>query len=208
MELVFRIFTLLLFAAFIAHRGYYTRRAAREGAAAENQRHETAAVKLANLLSLPALLGTLAYVFAPGWMAWAALPFPLSVRWAGVGVALAGFALLQWSHAALGRNWSDTPRLLADQRLVTDGPYRWVRHPIYAAFLLILGAPLLLSANAFVGGLWLGLTLIDVSGRIRYEEGMLAAAFPAEYPEYAQRTGSLLPRWGRWDFPRKRNPIS
>jgi protein-S-isoprenylcysteine O-methyltransferase Ste14 len=68
-----------------------------------------------------------------------------------VGVALAGFALLEWSHRSLGAEWSEQPRLTQSQRLVQSGPYRWVRHPIYCSFLLILGSTLLISANALVG---------------------------------------------------------
>jgi len=65
----------------------------------------------------------------------------------GLGMALAGFALLRWSHQALGKNWSDRPRITQGQQLVSEGPYRRIRHPIYTAFLLILGSSLFVSAN-------------------------------------------------------------
>jgi len=146
-------------------------------------------------MSALALGATAVYLIAPRLVAWAALPFPDRLRWAGAILALGGFALLQWSHAALSRNWSDQPRLLADQQLVTDGPYRRMRHPIYTAFLLILSAPLFLSANWLVGLAWLASTGLEVTSRVRYEEALLTQQFGDAYRMYASHTGRLLPRF-------------
>ena len=127
-------------------------------------------------------------------MAWSALPLPAWLRWLGVAIALTGFALLQWSQQSLGKNWSDSPLLLKGQEMIASGPYRWIRHPIYAAFLLILGSPLLISANWFVGGMWIGMTGLDVASRVRAEEAMMVGQFGEQYHAYVQRTGRLLPR--------------
>jgi protein-S-isoprenylcysteine O-methyltransferase Ste14 len=106
---------------------------------------------------------------------------------------LLGFSLLQWAQQALGRNWSDIPRLMKEQSLTTSGPYRWIRHPIYTAFLLIMGATLLISANWFIGGLWLGATALNILSRIRFEEAAMASRFGEQYLAYMQTTGRLLP---------------
>ena len=66
-------------------------------------------------------------------------------------------------------------------QLVTTGPCRWLRHPIYSAFLLILSAPLLLSANWLVGGLWLGMTCLDVAARIHTQEALLLQRYSELY---------------------------
>ncbi len=93
----------------------------------------------------------------------------------------------------LGRQWSYTARLVEDHRLVTEGPYRLVRHPIYTA---MLGK--LLAAN-FAFGHWIGLPVagaIFVIGtmiRIRSEERLLREAFGAEYEAYAKRVPALVP---------------
>lgn len=152
------------------------------------------ATQIANLLALPALLSTVIYVIAPARMSWSALRIPTWLRWLGVGVALSGFALLQWSQETLGKNWSDAPRLVEGQEMIASGPYRWIRHPIYAAFLLILGSLLLISANWFVGGMWIGMTGLDVASRIRTEEAMMAGQFEERYRAYMRRTGQLVPR--------------
>jgi protein-S-isoprenylcysteine O-methyltransferase Ste14 len=78
--------------------------------------------------------------------------------------------------------------------LVQSGPYHWIRHPIYASFLLILGSTLLISANALVGLAWIGSVGIDAAVRIRYEETRMSARFGEAYVAYAARTGRLFPR--------------
>jgi protein-S-isoprenylcysteine O-methyltransferase Ste14 len=193
-DLAYRITLLLILGAFVAHRGYYTRKYSRPEADAVRSREKSTAQTVAGGLSALALLATAIYLIAPALVDWAALPFPGWLRWLGVGVALSGFALLQWAHHALSRNWSDRPRLLSGQALVTTGPYRWVRHPIYTAFLIILSAPLLLTANWLVGLLWIGSTALEVVSRVRYEEALLADAFGDDYNRYAAHTGRLLPR--------------
>lgn len=196
-ELTFRIILLVLFVGFIAHRGYSTRKLGRPAEDTVKAREEKSTPFLANVLSLPAFLGTIIYILYPKWMAWAALPLPAGLRWAGVGLALVGFLVLQWAHQALGRNWSDTPRLLKEQSLVTHGPYRWVRHPIYTAFLLIMSATLFISANWFIGLLWITMTFLEVRSRIMSEEGMMLEQFGDAYRAYRQGTGHLLPRLNR-----------
>jgi len=193
-ESAFRVVQGFIFLAFVLHRAYYNRKyPASEGETLEEQRRSTSGW-IANLLALPALLGLLLYLVNPAWISWAALPLPDWSRWLGVLVALAGFALLQWSHHALGRNWSDQPRIMQSQTLTTSGPYRWIRHPIYTSFLSILGSSLLVSANWFIGSLWLALTAIDVRDRMRFEETRLHARFGRTYESYKQSTGGLLPR--------------
>lgn len=193
-ELVFRFLLLLLLAVFVLHRGYYTRKFGQPEAKTIRAREKSPVQRAANWLNVLALLSTAVYLVAPQALAWAALPFPEWLRWVGVGVAVLGFALLQWAHVALSRNWSDRPRLLNDQQLVTTGPYRWVRHPIYTAFLLILSAPFLLSANWVIGLLWIASTALEVAARVRYEEALLAAHFGDNYRDYMAHTGRLLPR--------------
>ena len=193
-EFQFRLALVCLLLAFVAHRGYYTSRARRADAAVVEQPAPGRLSRIAGLLTVPALLSTLAYILNPTWMAWSALPLPIWLRWLGVGLALVGFVLLHWSQLSLGKNWSDHPRLLAGQEMVVHGPYRWIRHPIYAAFLLILESTLLITANWFIGLSWILMTGLDVAERIRTEEAMLQNQFGEPYQVYMQSTGRLFPR--------------
>jgi len=146
-ELSFRLLVAAVLAAFVGHRAYYTRRLQRGRAADHRRAQDAPESRLSVLAGLIAFASTLMYLLRPDWIQWARFQLPAWLRGIGLIVALGGFTLLQWSQAALGSNWSDEPRLLAGQGMVAHGAYQWIRHPIYAAFLLILGSPMLLSAN-------------------------------------------------------------
>lgn len=122
-----------------------------------------------------------------------ALTGPLLARQpAWLAVELAGAALALWTLWTwrLGR-FNVFPDVLAGARLVTSGPYRYIRHPMYAA--LLLGA-LGLVGNAPTPlriGTWLVL-LIDFLFKLNYEEKLLTARFP-EYATYQQVSKRLVP---------------
>jgi protein-S-isoprenylcysteine O-methyltransferase Ste14 len=109
---------------------------------------------------------------------------------------LLAFASISIGLAAvrtLGRQWSYEARVIEGHRLVTEGPYRWVRHPIYTAMFgkllasnFAFGAPwgLLIAGSIFVAG-----TLV----RIRAEEKLMREAFGAAYDEYARRVPAFVP---------------
>lgn len=195
--LIFRVIVAALLTGFMLHRGFYTCKIQHAPGTIVEQPERGRATQIASLLTLLALLSTAIYVIVPDWLSWARLPLPAWVQWLGVGLAFGGFALLQWAQQSLGKNWSDDPKLVAGQALITNGPYRWVRHPIYTAFLLIFGALLLISANWVVGGLWAGAMGLEVASRIGTEEAMLAAQFGEPYRAYVRETGRLLPRMHR-----------
>jgi len=193
-ELVFRSLLLVLILGFMVHRGYYSRkyRPSEENTIMEREASRISGV--ANGLFLIGLAATICYLVVPRWIAWTSLPLPAGLRWVGVGVALLGFGLLQSAQQALGKNWSDTPRLIKEQTLTVEGPYRAIRHPIYSAFFLILGSTLLISANALVGLAWLAATVLDVLARVHFEEGLMLETFGASYREYMAQTGRFFPR--------------
>lgn len=196
METIFRITLPLLIIAFAAHRGYYIRKQGEERETLK-KREEGLASKIAGILGIIGFIATLVYAIKPAWLAWAALSLPLWLRWTGVGIALHGFALLQWAQNSLGKNWSDTPRMINEQSLITSGPYQFIRHPIYTAFLLILGSTLLISANWLIGFAWFGMTILEVTSRISFEENLMLEYFGDRYRSYMKRTGKLLPKFAQ-----------
>lgn len=196
-ETIFRIILPVLLVAFMAHRGYYTRKHAESAQDTVKKREEGLVSQLAGLLGMTGFAAMALYVINPGWLAWSSLALPSWLRWSGIGLALLGFALLQWAQNTIGKNWSDTPRLMKEQALVTDGPYRWVRHPIYTAFLLILGATFFISANWLIGLSWLGMAILEIISRIRFEEALMLEYFGEQYREYMKHTGRFLPKVGQ-----------
>jgi len=135
----------------------------------------------------------LAYVIYPYWMAWFTLPFPSWLRWTGVGLGVVAFVGRVWSQKVLGKEWSPYLHLTEGHRLVTDGPYRWIRHPIYATSFAFRTALILESANLVIA-----LPCIALMGfvlpRVRKEEAMMIERFGDQYRAYMARTGRFLPR--------------
>lgn len=117
------------------------------------------------------------------------------VTWSVLGLMLCLLATLVGAIAlrALGRFYTYEPEILPDQKLVTDGVYHYVRHPIYSALLLwMLGFPLVIrslwgvaAGVLLIGpGLWL---------RIREEESMLLRVFGDDYRAYQAWTRRVIP---------------
>jgi len=192
-ETIFRILLPILIVAFAAHRGYYVKNHSRPADETLKKREEGIASKVAGLLGLLGFISVLAYTINPKWIAFADLALPLWLRWAGVGIALAGFALLQWAQVTLASSWSDTPRMLKEQSLITSGPYRWIRHPIYTAFILILSSTLFISSNWLIGLGWAGMTIFETISRIGFEEALMIEYFSDQYREHMKHTGRFLP---------------
>ncbi len=192
-ETIFRIILPLLITFFAVHRGYYIRKHGEERNTLK-KREQGLTSRLAGLLGMIGFVAVLMYAIHPTWLAWSSLPLPLWLRWGGIGMALLGFALLQWAQNTLGKNWSDTPRMIKEQSLITSGPYQYIRHPIYTAFLLILGSTFFSAANWLIGLAWIGMTALEVASRIGFEENLMLEYFGDQYREYMKRTGRLLPK--------------
>ncbi len=192
-EGTFRIITIALFLA-VATTGFYHRvRAAKSGEKISRREEGLLLMILLRLFGFALWIGLLVYMIHPRWMAWSALSLPPWLRWIGAGLGFAAWPLIYWMFSSLGRNVTDTVVLRKEHRLVTEGPYRWVRHPMYSfSFLLFVGFSLL-TANWFIGlmGL-LALTLLVV--RTPIEEAKLIDEFGDAYRAYRKRTGRFLPR--------------
>ena len=192
-ETIFRIILPAVIVLFAAHRGYYVARHTKPEQDTLKKREEGLASQIAGLLSVIGFVTVIAYAANPNWMAWSNIPLPIWARWTGIGIAVLGFALLQWAQNTLGRNWSDMPRMMKEQSLITSGPYQFVRHPIYTAFIFILGSSLLISANWLIGLAWIGMTVTEVASRIGFEESLMLEYFGDEYRAYMKKTGRLFP---------------
>lgn len=109
----------------------------------------------------------------------------------GAVLFLSGLGLAIWARIHLGRNWGMPMTERIEPELVTSGPYRFVRHPIYSGLLLALVGSTL-ATN------FLGLLIVVIVGAYFYyaatvEERNMIAAFPTAYPAYREHTKKLIP---------------
>lgn len=126
----------------------------------------------------------------PGLARWAGSAALVSVG-LGLMVGMFGAILGLWGLGGLGRNLTILPRPKDDSRLVTDGPYRIVRHPIYCGVILGSLGWALLWASPFRALLAIGLFLFfDIKSR--REETWLRHRYPG-YAAYARQTRKLIP---------------
>jgi protein-S-isoprenylcysteine O-methyltransferase Ste14 len=151
-------------------------------------------VAIRSLVGLAGFTLLFIYLLKPEWLAWAALPIPGAVRWLGLAAGAAGTAGLILVHRELGRNFSATLEIRAGQMLVTSGPYRWVRHPMYTTLFLVMFSSFLLSANWLIGALWIGGFTAVVVTRLPNEEAAMEAAFGDRFRAWGDHTGRLLPK--------------
>ncbi|HLH24379.1 MAG TPA: isoprenylcysteine carboxylmethyltransferase family protein [Chloroflexota bacterium] len=108
----------------------------------------------------------------------------------GVLLCVAGMAFLVWARQTLGRNWSQIVAAKEGQELITAGPYRIVRHPMYT------GGIVACIGSAIVSGAWIFLLIVLGAiflWRVGAEDKLMERQFPKEYPAYKQRTKALIP---------------
>jgi protein-S-isoprenylcysteine O-methyltransferase Ste14 len=108
-------------------------------------------------------------------------------------VAISSVAFTKSAVRALGKEWSLTARVLEGHRLATNGPYAWVRHPIYTAMLGMLIATGL--ATSYWPALLIAIVIFFIGTvfRLRVEEGLLHETFGAEFDAYARRVSAIVP---------------
>jgi protein-S-isoprenylcysteine O-methyltransferase Ste14 len=109
----------------------------------------------------------------------------------GAILVFAGLGLAVWARVHLGRNWGMPMTEKDEPELVTSGPYRLVRHPIYSGILLaVLGTAL---ANNLYWLIAFAVILVYFIYSAKVEEGIMTRSFPSTYPRYRTHTKMLIP---------------
>ena len=120
-------------------------------------------------------------------------PFVDAFAWIGTAIFLFALWLFYRTHSDLGRNWSMSLEIRREHRLITQGVYRRVRHPMYLAFLLWGVAQTLLLPNWVAGPAGLVGSLTLYLFRRGREERMMLEEFGEQYRAYMQRTARIVP---------------
>jgi protein-S-isoprenylcysteine O-methyltransferase Ste14 len=168
----------------------YARRSRREKVVRTARGPRESALLLISLTGL----GILPLIFvATGMPKFASYPFHPIQGWLGLLFAIATLWMFRLTHKALGRNWSVSLDVREGHRLVTDGIYSRVRHPMYSAFWLWAVAQALLLPNwvaGFAGLVGFGTLFF---GRVAREERMMLEMFGDSYRAYMERTDRVFP---------------
>ena len=145
-------------------------------------------------IALPVLAATTASPFLglPEWARDAGLAF--GIRCAAATVAVACYLLSVYCWWSLGRNWSMAIVPKQTQQLVTAGPYRYVRHPIYG-----LSVTLMLASAVVLPIVPMAVVacfhLIAMNLKASHEEKHLTESFGSQYVQYCRTAGRFWPRW-------------
>lgn len=133
----------------------------------------------------------LEFLYLPTW-----LPRGTNMELAGLVIILLGLLLRVWTRLTIGTMYSGYLRVKVGHVLVTDGPYRFVRHPGYSG-LLLMALGLCIGYSSLIGLIAIPILLIPgLSFRMKVEERMLSEEFRDDYWAYARRAKKLIP--GIW----------
>lgn len=156
------------------------------------QAHLVKRKRLVLVGELPLLISLIFY----GYFAYYLATNPLSVGNTFVGLAITLFIFSavfnEWGRVVLGKQWSSAARILKKHRLVQEGPYSLVRHPMYFANLLMMVSGLVIVRAWLMLLLFLANFLVLLY-RIKVEEEELSKTFKEEYRNYQKRAKKLIP---------------
>jgi len=193
-ENIFRILAALIFFTGIGISSYYRRKADKDTGEKISRKVDGSvmmtAIKIGGLILW---LTPLVYLINPNWMAWSKIGLPDSIRWLGVGIGILCVLGIYWLFSSIGSGISPTSATRQQHHLVTNGPYCWVRHPLYTVGSSIFISFGMMADNWFIAALGV-LAFIGMAIRTPKEEANLIEKFGDEYREYMKHTGRFLPK--------------
>jgi protein-S-isoprenylcysteine O-methyltransferase Ste14 len=193
-ENTFRILAGLILFTGVGISSYYRRKADRDsGETVSRKADGSLMMTVIKLGGLILWLSPLAYLINPAWMSWSKLGLPDGIRWLGVGHGVLCVFGIYWLFSSIGSGITPTSATRREHKLVTNGIYRWIRHPLYtvgSSFIVALG---LMADNWFIAVLGV-LAFIGMAIRTPKEEANLIEKFGDAYRDYMKTTGAFLPK--------------
>ena len=193
-ENIFRILAAVILLTGMSISSYYRTKADRE--TGEKVSRKVDGIVMMNIIKLFGLvlwLSPFIYLLNPGWMAWSKIGLPEWVRWLGVLTGILGTVGVYWLFSSIGSGITPTSATRREHQLVTSGPYRWIRHPLYTFGTSMFISFGMMADNWFIALLGV-LGFIAMATRTPKEEANLIEKFGDEYRVYMQRTGRFLPK--------------
>jgi len=149
-------------------------------------------IRVLAFLALMAFL--VIYLAGAAWIDTLSFPLPDCLRWAGFALGIISVAFWTWTQIHLDTQWSAQLQLKENHRLVTTGPYAYIRHPLYLGMMGWSVSVALLTANWIFVAVCV-LSIVGVVWRIPKEEQMMIEAFGDQYRAYMQHTGRFFPKF-------------
>jgi len=199
-ETIYRLAFFILFILLLAMRVYFMIRIRRSGGrilpdGKAIEREGGRGYFVFRVIIFVALIVFLVMYFAGAkWTNAFLFPLPAWLRWAGFALGIVTVIFWTWVQVTLDTQWSPQLQLTKGHRLITNGPYARIRHPLYAGMCGWFVSLSLLTANwIFVSACVL--TFAGLLWRIPREEQMMIETFGDEYKEYMKRTGRFFPKF-------------
>lgn len=158
-----------------------------------DQRELPAGKLLLGLLSVGTLFVPLIYS-ATHWLDFANYNLPAWMGWFGVLVFAGALLVFARSHIDLKSNWSPTLEIRKDHTLITNGIYKYIRHPMYASQWLWGIAQILILQNWLAGPIGIITFAPFYFLRVKAEEKLMLDTFGDQYREYMKKTGGVVPK--------------
>jgi protein-S-isoprenylcysteine O-methyltransferase Ste14 len=194
METFFRIATIIVMVCVFATSFYFRRRANIKGGKLRSQEGQGPLAWL-RLLALIIWVALLAYLINPAWVSWLRVALPDWIRVIGLVAVAIDSALVFWMFRSLDTNITPVHEARENAKLVTNGPYRWIRHPLYAFGFVLLVALALVTGMWWLAACAAIFILIFALWRVPKEEAKLIEVFGDAYRQYMTRTGRFLPKF-------------
>ena len=194
-EIFFRISAVIIIISAFSISVYFRRKADKE--TGETISRKTDGTRMMTIIRIGGFIlwmAPITYLINPHWMAWSKIALPTSIRWIGIGAGIVCVPLIYWLFSSIGNNISQTSATRKQHKLITIGPYRWIRHPLYTIGSLTFASFGLIADNWFIILLSV-LVFVVMAVRTPREEANLIEKFGDEYREYMKRTGRFLPRF-------------
>ena len=193
-ENIFRILAALILFTAMGISSYFRLKADRDSGEEISRRVDgTIFVTMIGIGGLVLWLSPFVYLLNPAWMAWSKIGLPEWVRWLGAVIGIVCTLGIYWLFSSIGIGITPTSATRKQHQLVTSGPYRWVRHPLYTFGSSMFVAFGLMADNWFISLLGV-LAFIAMASRTPREESNLIEKFGDEYRAYMKRTGRYFPK--------------
>ncbi|MBU0460071.1 MAG: isoprenylcysteine carboxylmethyltransferase family protein [Nanoarchaeota archaeon] len=148
---------------------------------------------LAAIMGILLMLPPLIYIFS-SWINRFNLIFPDWLRIIGTIGFIGAIVFYGWTHITLKTNWFPVLEIKEKQQLITSGPYKRIRHPMYTStlFWAVFQGLVLPNSLIIIAGM-LGF-IIFYSGRVGDEEKLMLKQFGKKYQDYMKKTGRIFPK--------------